>query len=93
MDIVENKIIPKEEYDILRWDYNLIFNFFAVGQEYTKLMDYLLLGTNYIIWDKVYDPKWDLGTKMGPGRPKNQSAQNGCKMDVCGPRRYEPNAT
>jgi hypothetical protein len=25
----------------------------------------------------------DPGTKMGPGRPKNQSAQNGFKMDMC----------
>jgi hypothetical protein len=29
------------------------------------------------------DPELDLGTKMGPGRPKNQSSQNGFKMDVC----------
>jgi hypothetical protein len=29
------------------------------------------------------DPKLDLGTKMGPGRPKNQSSQNGFKMDMC----------
>jgi hypothetical protein len=29
------------------------------------------------------DPELDLGTKMGPGRPKNQSAQNGFKTDVC----------
>jgi hypothetical protein len=25
----------------------------------------------------------DLGIKMGPERPKNQSAQNGFKTDVC----------
>jgi hypothetical protein len=25
----------------------------------------------------------DLGAKMGPGRPKNQSAQNLFKTDVC----------
>jgi hypothetical protein len=25
----------------------------------------------------------DPGTKMGPGRPKNQSSQNGFKTDVC----------
>jgi hypothetical protein len=29
------------------------------------------------------DPELDLRTKMGPGRPKNQSAQNGFKMDMC----------
>jgi hypothetical protein len=29
------------------------------------------------------DPELDLGTKMGLGRPKNQSAQNGFKMDMC----------
>jgi hypothetical protein len=29
------------------------------------------------------DPKLDLGTKMGLGRPKNQSAHNGFKMDMC----------
>jgi hypothetical protein len=28
------------------------------------------------------DPKLDLMTKMGPGRPKNQSARNGLKMDM-----------
>jgi hypothetical protein len=27
--------------------------------------------------------KMDLGTKMGPGRTKNQSAQNGFKTYVC----------
>jgi hypothetical protein len=31
------------------------------------------------------DPELDLGTKMGPGRPKNQSAQNGFKTCVCRP--------
>jgi hypothetical protein len=29
------------------------------------------------------DPELDLGTKMGPGKPKNKSAQNGFKIDVC----------
>jgi hypothetical protein len=29
------------------------------------------------------DPKLDLGIKMGPGRPKNQSSQNGFKTDMC----------
>jgi hypothetical protein len=29
------------------------------------------------------DPELDLGTKMGPGRPKNKSAQNGLKTGVC----------
>jgi hypothetical protein len=29
------------------------------------------------------DPELDLGTKMGLGRPKNQSAQNGFKTDMC----------
>jgi hypothetical protein len=29
------------------------------------------------------DPELDLGTKMGPRRPKNKSAQNGFKTDVC----------
>jgi hypothetical protein len=29
------------------------------------------------------DTELDLGTKMGPGRPKNKSAQNGFKTYVC----------
>ena len=29
------------------------------------------------------DPKLDLGTKMGPGRPKNKSSRNGFKTDMC----------
>jgi hypothetical protein len=35
-------------------------------------------------WDlPLIDPELDPGTKMGLGRPKNQSAQNGFKMDMC----------
>jgi hypothetical protein len=33
--------------------------------------------------DVPTDPKMDPGAKMGLGRPKNQSAQNHLKMDVC----------
>jgi hypothetical protein len=33
--------------------------------------------------NKCINPELDLGTKMGLGRPKNQSAQNGFKTDVC----------
>jgi hypothetical protein len=29
------------------------------------------------------DPKLDIGTKMGLGRPKHQSYQNGFKIDMC----------
>jgi hypothetical protein len=29
------------------------------------------------------DPKLDLGTKIGLGKPKNQSSQNVFKTDVC----------
>jgi hypothetical protein len=29
------------------------------------------------------DSELDLGTKIGPGRPKNKSAQNGFKTDMC----------
>jgi hypothetical protein len=29
------------------------------------------------------DPKLDLGTKLGPGRPKTKSFQNGFKMNLC----------
>jgi hypothetical protein len=29
------------------------------------------------------DLELDLGTKMGPGRPKNQISQNGFKTDMC----------
>jgi hypothetical protein len=29
------------------------------------------------------DPELDLGTKLGLGRPKNQSSHNGFKTDVC----------
>jgi hypothetical protein len=29
------------------------------------------------------DLELDLETKMGPGRPKTKSDQNGFKMDVC----------
>ena len=31
----------------------------------------------------LIDPELDLKTKMGPGRPKNKSAQNGFKTNVC----------
>jgi hypothetical protein len=35
----------------------------------------------YLVW--TCDLELDLGTKMGPGRPKNKSPRNGFKMDVC----------